>query len=319
MREAVFLHVRLRQGEGLAELMETIERFTPLAQSLAPSAAVAQVGGALRLFGVGPVGLAQRLRLQAAALYGLGTVVGIGPSWSVAAMASSRTGSGGVLHVPASDTADFLGPLPIGELYGIRRAQATALRSLGVLTIGQLAVLPGATVLRILGRPGRALQERARGVDHRTVVPGRAAETVSVRADFAVDVLDGFKVRSAALRLAAELGARLRAGERAARSVTVVVRMADRTEVSKARTLAAPSAHTDDLRRAVYGVLDGFGLQRARIRRLTLVAEAVDGGLAHTQLTLDGAREAWLRVEPVIDRLNDRYGPGTVGPAAALA
>jgi hypothetical protein len=183
VREAVFLHVRLRQGEGLAELMEVIERFTPLAQSLAPSAAVAQVGGALRLFGVGPVGLAQRLRLQAAALYGLGTVVGIGPSWSVAAMASSRTGSGGVLHVPASDTADFLGPLPIGELYGIRRAQATALRSLGVLTIGQLAVLPGATVLRILGRPGRALQERARGVDHRMVVPGRAAETVSVRAD----------------------------------------------------------------------------------------------------------------------------------------
>lgn len=53
--------MRLRQGEGLGELMEVIERFTPLARSLAPSAAVAQVGGALRLCGVGPVGLAQRL------------------------------------------------------------------------------------------------------------------------------------------------------------------------------------------------------------------------------------------------------------------
>ncbi|MET7484511.1 hypothetical protein [Streptomyces sp. NPDC005538] len=181
-----------------------------------------------------------------------------------------------------------------------------------------MAALPGATVLRILGRPGRALQERAREVDHRKVVPGRAAEMVSVREDFAVDVLDGFEVRSAALRLAAELGARMRAGGGAARSVTVVVWMADRAQVSKTCTLAAPSAHTDDLRRAVYGVLDGFGLQRARILRLTLVAEAVDGGLAHTQLTLDGAREARLRVEPVIDRLNDRYGPGTVGPAPAL-
>ncbi|WP_443077985.1 DinB/UmuC family translesion DNA polymerase [Streptomyces sp. NBC_01450] len=174
--------------------------------------------------------------------------------------------------------------------------------------------------------------------------------------------------------LAAELGARLRSCEQAARLVTVVVRMADRTDLSKARTLGAPSGHTDDLRRAVYGVLDGFGLQRARTRRLTLVAEPVDGGRAHTQLTLvprqatfapsrrpartlaapaespstsstrtsgrhaesthrtplldgqtlpaaalDGAREARLRVEPVIDRLNDRYVPGTVGPAAALA
>jgi len=88
--------------------------------------------------------------------------------------------------------------------------------------------------------------------------------------------------------------------------------MADRAALSKARTLVAPSAHTDDLRHAVSGVLDGFGLQRARIRRLTLVAEAVDGGRAHTQLTLDSAHRARLRIEPVIDRLNDRYGPGTV-------
>lgn len=129
MKEAVYFHVRLRQGEGLGGLMEVIQRFTPLAQS---SAAVAQVGGALRLFGVGPVSLAQRLRLQAAALYGLGTVVGIGSSCSVAAMASSRTGASGVLHVPASDSADFLGPLPVAELYGIRRAQAATLRALGM-------------------------------------------------------------------------------------------------------------------------------------------------------------------------------------------
>jgi DNA polymerase-4 len=107
-REAVFFHVRLRQGEGLGKLMVVIERVTPLAQSLAPSAAIAQVGGALRLFSVGPVGpvgLAQRLRLQAAALYSLGTVVGIGSSWSVAVMASLRTGASGVLHVPTGRRA----------------------------------------------------------------------------------------------------------------------------------------------------------------------------------------------------------------------
>ena len=43
-----------------------------------PSAnAVAQVSGALWLFGVDPLGLAQTLRLQAAAWYGLDTVVGV--------------------------------------------------------------------------------------------------------------------------------------------------------------------------------------------------------------------------------------------------
>jgi hypothetical protein len=51
VKVAAFFHVRLRRGAGLGELIEVIERFTPLAQLLVPSAAVAQVGGALRLFG----------------------------------------------------------------------------------------------------------------------------------------------------------------------------------------------------------------------------------------------------------------------------
>ncbi|MER6958108.1 hypothetical protein [Streptomyces sp. NPDC000618] len=68
-------------------------------------------------------------------------------------MASSRAGASG-FHVPASDTADFLGPLPVGELYGIRRAQDETLRALGVQTIGEPAVLPGA-LDRVAFRPSR--------------------------------------------------------------------------------------------------------------------------------------------------------------------
>ncbi|WP_371541257.1 hypothetical protein OG266_00295 [Streptomyces sp. NBC_00554] len=49
--------------------------------------------------------------------------------------------------------------------------------------------------------------------------------------------------------------------------------MAERAALSKARTLVAPSAHTDDLHHAVYDVLDGCGLQRTRIRRLALATE----------------------------------------------
>ncbi|MGW1501925.1 hypothetical protein ACWCQW_25690 [Streptomyces mirabilis] len=45
MSASVFFPVRLRQRGALAELMSIIERFTPVAQPLAPSAAVAQVGG----------------------------------------------------------------------------------------------------------------------------------------------------------------------------------------------------------------------------------------------------------------------------------
>ncbi|MGW0704474.1 DNA polymerase Y family protein [Streptomyces sp. NPDC002643] len=299
--------------------MAVLERFTPAARALPPGAAVAQLGGALRLFGTGQVELAGRMRVQALAWYGLDTAVGIGPSWAVAAMASARTGPGGIRLVVPERTGEFLGPLPIEESYGIRRAQAEELRSLDVETVGQLAGLPGATALRILGHAGRELQERAHGIDRRAVVPGGGTRSTSVRADFPVDALDGVEIRAAALRLATELGARLRAHDQAARRVTVTLRMADRRELARTRTLPGPSAHTDDLRTAVYAVLDAHALQRARIRRLTLTAEnIVDATLAHTQLSLDRGREARLRAEPVIDALNERCGPGAVGPAACL-
>ncbi|MFC4607307.1 hypothetical protein ACFO9E_05670 [Streptomyces maoxianensis] len=319
MSEPLFFHVRLRERGGLAELTSVLNRFTPLVQPLAPSAAIAQVGGSLRLFGVGAVDLAQRIRFQTAALYGLGVAVGAGPSWTTATMASARIGDRGVRYVARSEVARFLGPLPISELYGIRRAQAGGLSRLGVATIGQLAELPAVTAARILGRAGRALQERARGVDRRIVVAGHVSRSVSVRTDFAMDVLDGPQMRAASLRLSAELGALLRSRRQAARALTLVVRLADGQDVTKFRSLPAASAHTDDLRQTVSSVLDGFGLQRARIRRVALTAQVVDAVHAHTQLTLDQGREARLRVEPVMDALNARFGPGTVGLAAAFS
>ncbi|MGY0021205.1 DNA polymerase Y family protein [Streptomyces sp. YJ-C3] len=215
MSAHVFFHLRMPQGGELPDLM-AIERFTPVAQALPPTAAVAQVGGALRLFDAGPTDLAYRLRLQAMAWFSLNVVVGIGPSWTVAAMASARTGSHGVKHVSDAETEAFLRPLPVGDLYGIRRAQAETLRRFGVRSIGQLAALPATTALRILGRHGRVLQERARGTDRRAISPGGTPRSCSVRADFAQDVLDSEQLRTTAARLAAELGGRLRLAQQAA-------------------------------------------------------------------------------------------------------
>ncbi|MFE5634010.1 hypothetical protein [Streptomyces sp. NPDC056543] len=62
-----------------------------------------------------------------------------------------------------------------------------------------------------------------------------------------------------------------------------------------------------------------IAFQRARIRRITLIAEdlgSADDGPG-TQLSLDHAREKRLRLEPVIDEPNARYGHRVAGPAGA--
>ncbi|MFG2662245.1 hypothetical protein ACGFXD_45015, partial [Streptomyces sp. NPDC048425] len=79
------------------------------------------------------------------------------------------------------------------------------------------------------------------------------------------------------------------------------------------------SGHTDDLRGAAHVALESFALQRARIGRLTLVAERiVDAAQAYTQLAFASTPASWLRVEPVIDQLNARFGAGTGAPATSF-
>ncbi|MFE0654372.1 hypothetical protein ACFVZH_38140 [Streptomyces sp. NPDC059534] len=97
---------------------------------------------------------------------------------------------------------------------------------------------------------------------------------------------------------------------RIARALTLSVRLADGSRVERTRKLPTPSGHTEDLRTAVWRSWDGLAFQRARVRRVAVTAEeltaAEDG--PGTQLPLDPEREARLRIEPVLDELNSRWG-----------
>ncbi|MFJ5712768.1 hypothetical protein [Streptomyces sp. NPDC093105] len=95
-----------------------------------------------------------------------------------------------------------------------------------------------------------------------------------------------------------------------ARKITLTVGLAGDASVTRTRTLPAASGHTEDLRSAAYRILDRMALQRARVRRLVLTAEDLthaDAG-SGTQMSLDPEHEARLRIEPVLDRLNTRWG-----------
>ncbi|MER7108843.1 DinB/UmuC family translesion DNA polymerase [Streptomyces sp. NPDC000229] len=262
------------------------------------------------------------IRTRALALYGLPVVIGVGPNWTIAAMASCEPGRGGVRAVGSDPeaVAAFLHPRPVGELHGIGRAQEQTLTTYGVHTIGLLANLPEVTVQRVLGgKAGRLLSERARGIDRRRVVPAELPHSAAAQRRFPTDTLGPELVRSALLSLAVELGERLRSRRQSARAVTLTVTFADRTQIHRSRQLpGGPSAHTDDLRDVAYEMHQTLGLQRARVRAVALRCEQlVDAAGVAEQLSFDPVREHRLRAEQAVDALNSRFGSGTVGPAAS--
>ena len=103
------------------------------------------------------------------------------------------------------------------------------------------------------------------------------------------------------------------------RTISLKVRFADFTTITRSRTLAEPT----DVARVVYGtarqLFEGLGLDRARIR---LVGVRVEGLLtaskAPRQLTLDDRPQGWREAEQAADRAALRFGSGAVQPASLV-
>ncbi|MFF3764317.1 hypothetical protein ACFYYR_09545 [Streptomyces sp. NPDC001922] len=317
--------------EAYAELLGLLAEFSPVIEALPPDAALVDVRGALRYFGRDAAGIAGLVRVRALARHGVDCTVGVAGNPLLARLAALDPAPAGAIRTVPDDPgalAAYLAPRPVTALHGVGPATARTLGAYGLDSIGRIAATPPATLQRILGASaGRRVYDRAHGIDPTPVssAPGHGAagapagsptRSVSVEQRFDRDELGADLRRRALLALAADLGFRMRADGRVARALTLTVRYADRSTTTRTRALPEPTAHTPALAATAYALHDALGLQRARVRAVSLRAEDLtDPERSGRQLTFDRqAANAWL-LEPVLDRANMRW-PGAVRPAA---
>ncbi|MFC9273494.1 hypothetical protein ACFTXJ_37625 [Streptomyces zhihengii] len=321
----MILHVRFllppMYEAALPALLAVAEDISPVVQALPPDAALVDVRGAERYFGRDTAGLAALLRVRLLAHCGVDCVIGAGPGPMIARMAAREAVPGTTRVVTAQETAGFLADKPVAALDGVGTATARTLCSYGLDSAGRVAAAPLAVVQRLLGvRAGREVWERARGVDRTAVVPDALSRSMAAESSFDVDELDGDRHRRALLSLAGELGARMRGERQVCRSLALAVRYADRSVTTRTRTLREPTAHSAALTATAYAMHESLGLQRARVRGLSLRAEGlVPAEGAARQLSFDPADERARRLEAAADRARARFGPGAVIPGALAA
>ncbi|RSS75577.1 hypothetical protein [Streptomyces sp. WAC06614] len=303
-------------GEEYAGVLGLLDGLTPVVQPLPPDSALADLHGALRHFHRTAPELAALLRVRTLALFGVDCALGLGPNPMLARLAAQDARYGQTVTVGQQPGAvrRFLERRPVTDLDGIGRKAARLLDAYGLDTVGRLAAAPPGTLRRILGvRPGREAHERAHGIDRTPVRPGAGARAVAGERTFGRDELDPGRHRRALLSLTEELGARLRGQGQVCRSLTLTVRCADRTSVTRTRTFAEATAHSAALTDAAYAMYAALGLQRARVRAVALRAEELSGAeRAHRQLSLDPEDDKARRLEAVTDQVRARFGPGAI-------
>lgn len=309
-------------ADGLYEqLLAVLDTITPRVEPHpADWSADLDLTGALRYWARDPEALVGVIRLRILALHSVQSSAGAGPNRMIAAMAAALTppGTATVIGHSPYEIATFLRPQPASALPGIGPASTKCLARYGIHTVGDIADTPLDTLQRILGTSARQTQDRARGRDERPLTPAAAPRSISTTHPFNRDELDHGRHHAALLGLTEKLGSRLRDEHSIAQALTLTVTYADRTSTTRTRTLPEATAHTPHLAQAGLELLALLGLQRARVRSISLRAERLlPAKQAAQQLTLDTRDDKSRDLEAALDRARARYGDGIAGTATA--
>jgi DNA polymerase-4 len=308
-----------RYAEASASVMEVFRSVTPLVEPLSLDEAFLDVRGARRRLGT-PRQVGEWVRATIEEEQGITCSVGVATTKFVAKLASAHCKPDGLLVVPADGVVAFLHPLPVGALWGVGDKTEEVLARLGLRTVGDLATTPVATLQRALGQAaGSHLAALAWGRDERRVTPQEPDKSIGAEETFGTDVDDPAVVRRELLRLSERTAARLRAQGLVGRTVSLKIRFADFSTITRARTL--PEA--TDVARVVYdtavGLYDALGLERARLRLVGVRLEQLAPADSQPhQLALGERDQGWREAEQAVDRAARRFGAGAVRPAALV-
>lgn len=173
----------------------------------------------------------------------------------VAKIASDFRKPDGLTVVPPDRVLAFIHPMPIRKLWGVGPATEKRLVDMGIRTIGDLAAVPALEAHRRFGRHGVALWHMAHGEDPRPVRADRVRKSRSAEETFAIDITD----RTELERVMAEQARRVCRGmgpELRGRTVTIKVRYADFTTITRSETLAEPTSDAAVVTEAAVRLLD---------------------------------------------------------------
>jgi DNA polymerase-4 len=307
-------------SEASKAVFEVFERTTPLVEGLSIDEAFLDVGGLRRVSGT-PRDIAARLRRDVRQRVGLPITVGVARTKFLAKVASGVAKPDGLIVVPPDAELAFLHPLPVERLWGVGRVTAAKLRDRGISTVGEVARVPEAALVAMLGRgSGRHLHALAHNRDPRPVEVGRRRRSMGAqRALGRARRSTPADIDASLVALVDRVTRRMRSAGRVGRTVTLRLRFDDFSRATRSHTLARATSSTPTILATARALL-AEAMPLVERQGLTLVGVAVGnlGDDRHLQLELPFGRRAASALDAAVDEVRDRFGTAAVTRAVLL-
>jgi len=317
---AVFLRPRIKlYAEVSRDAFEVFSRFTDVIEPLGIDEAFLDVTASKRLFGSGPE-VARLLKQAMRDSTGLTASVGCAASKFVAKIASDLEKPDGLVIVPPGAEAEFLAPLPIRRLWGAGPKTLTKLRSLGCVTIGDVAGLDEGVLRRRFGdKLGERFHRLSNGIDSRSVNTGRQRKSLGKETTFDQDVSDRVDVERTLLRLCDDVIAACRKKRITGSTVTVKLRFKGFETVTRQRAAESPVDTVEAIWPVARDLFRNADRPGIPIRLIGVTLSNLDAETESQLGIFDTPGEpANRRVAEAIDTLRERFGKDSVKRAALL-
>src|SRR4051794_40960164 len=190
----------------------------------------------------GVTALAGRLRDRVTEVTGLTASIGVGTSKLLSKIGSELNKPNGLTVIAPGAELETLAPMPIRKLPGVGPATQERLHRHGLHTVGEVAAVPPADLIDILGQAhGLAVHQHARGIDNRELEPDREAKSVSAETTFPIDLTDQRELLDHARRLTDRVISRLVKDGASGRTITLKIRSYDFSTITRSLTLDQPT------------------------------------------------------------------------------
>ena len=305
-------------SEVSREIFSIFRQYTPLVEGISLDEAFLDVTGSQKLFG-DALAIAKAIKKEIKEETDLVASAGIAPSKLVAKIASDLDKPDGLVQVLPHEVEQFLAPLPVERMWGVGKVASTALRGIGIETLGGLASASLSVLSPVLGQQHAAsVQARARGEDDREVVTGSAPKSLGAESTFDKDIGDRGALKKYLLRHAREVAHRLNNKGLDGRVVTLKVKFNDFRQKTFRQTQPHSLSDTDTIYEVACELLGKVDLSA---RPLRLIGLSVSDFSKNSQMALfevpqDDKRK---QLQDLSDSIARRFGDSGITRASLLS
>ena len=189
--------------------------------------------------------VAKRLKREIREATQLTASAGVAPNKFLAKIASGYRKPDGLTVIPPERVEAFLQDLPVEALWGVGPVTARKLRAAGIEKLVQIRTVDLEKLRTTVGSLADWLLQLSHGDDPRAVVPDRASKSSSTENTYAEDLVELEAIRAELDRMARENAEWLTRRRLEARTVTIKVRYADFTTITRSHTLSRATSDAD--------------------------------------------------------------------------